>query len=741
MICHNLDVSNNNCNPDKLPLDRLKLTLTDTDGVRRQVPALDVHWLTRDKAFSSYICMLSSYGRIKSGAALEEWQHIAASCLQDFEFLLQLSHHEFWSYMVYEESAMASVVTFLQRAIPYYRTETDSNTPEVNEVALVNAKSLYAQLLNRAVRVVMRLITSKESATEWITPQQHSSLLYENYLMSVPLLFDLVIAVGDADEQNLKMLQQIFETVLRIQPDYLKDLEEGLAFYENAFLSMQIQVENEGCEGAGGGSLLDPDADTPYDDVVLFALDCAYTLRMLLQLCPTLLAACEQLKLVQSIANFYDLTVPMLYRNIYLNNAQASSLRWLNEARQQFLNVVRRITSAQLQSGRGQQMIELLQECLSAQTFVVDYQRQYPVENDIELLLDRCPNIKNYKVDFVITGYQKALSACTNGILADEHLAGSLNSDYEEDDEVEDSRVSPLPTAPAEVNGGGRDIDLEVSAVLDVLPDLGMGFIRRLLTRYENSEQAIAAILDDNLPPDLVHMDRQEVYIPADPQDKLQRQTGVRHYNVHDGDKYDVLTHDNPQCIIKQGKGLPGAPRNAEQLLDDKRDIGKLKQRYQQYALVEETPNEDGAEYDDEYDDSYEALNEGQAPPQSLLRAKLQQASATAVSSAYEAQDAFEDDQDDEDDASSDDEHNAATNTKGTDFCENPEVIRARYQQRQMAKYGQRTQTDVVGAPKGQGQTQQTNRNRGQKEANKSTRANHNRKAGAAFKRSKGMMS
>lgn len=194
---------------------------------------------------------------------------------------------------------MASVVTFLQRANPYYRTETDSNTPEVNEVALVNAKSLYAQLLNRAVRVVMRLITSKESATEWITPQQHSSLLYENYLMSVPLLFDLVIAVGDADEQNLKLLQQIFETVLRIQPDYLKDLEEGLAFYENAFLSMQIQVENEGCEGAGGGTLLDPDADTPYDDVVLFALDCAYTLRMLLQLCPTLLAACEQMKLVQ----------------------------------------------------------------------------------------------------------------------------------------------------------------------------------------------------------------------------------------------------------------------------------------------------------------------------------------------------------------------------------------------------------------------------------------------------------
>lgn len=350
----------------------------------------------------------------------------------------------------------------------------------------------------------------------------------------------------------------------------------------------------------------------------------------------------------------------------------------------------------------------------------------------------------------MISGYQKALDACTSGIIADE-LTGNVpaEDDAAAEEEEEDSRASPVTittTATIENSRGNRDMDLEVSAVLDVLPDLGMGFIRRVLTRYENSEQAISAILDDNLPPDLVHMDRQEIYIPSDPQDKLQRQTGVRHYNVHDGDKYDVLTRDNPECIIKQGKGLPGAPRNAEQLLDDKREIKQLKERYQQYTLVEETPHEDGGEYDDEYDDSYEALNDGQAPPQSLLRARLQQASAAAASSAYEAQDTLDDD---EDQPSSDEEQrnpNAAAG-KRNDFCENPEVIRARYQQRQQAKYGsgggggQRPQQDVVGAPKGQGQSQQTTRNRGQKEAHKSSRANHNRKAGAAFKRSKGMMS
>lgn len=209
-------------------------------------------------------------------------------------FLLNCNYR-FWSYMVYDESAMAAVVTFLQRANPFYRRNTDTKDTAENE-----AKSLYAQLLNRAIRIVMRLLAPQESATEWIQPDHHSSLLYDNYLISVPILCDLVIAVGDADPLNLRTLQQIFDAVMRIQPEYMKDLQEGLAFYENAFLSMQIQVENEGCEGAGGGALLDPDADTPYDDVVLFALDCAYTLRMLVQLCPTqLLPAFEQLKLVQ----------------------------------------------------------------------------------------------------------------------------------------------------------------------------------------------------------------------------------------------------------------------------------------------------------------------------------------------------------------------------------------------------------------------------------------------------------
>lgn len=48
--------------------------------------------------------------------------------------------------------------------------------------------------------------------------------------------------------------------------------------------------------------------------------------------------------------------------------------------------------------------------------------------------------------------------------------------------------------------------------------------------------------------------------------------------------------------------------------------------------------------------------------------------------------------------------------------------------------------SDVVGNLKGQGQDSNTTNSRHKKDVNKSTRANHNRRQGAAFKRNRGMI-
>lgn len=46
----------------------------------------------------------------------------------------------------------------------------------------------------------------------------------------------------------------------------------------------------------------------------------------------------------------------------------------------------------------------------------------------------------------------------------------------------------------------------------------------------------------------------------------------------------------------------------------------------------------------------------------------------------------------------------------------------------------------MLGNPKGQGQDSSTQQSRHKKDVHKSTRANHNRRQGAAFKRNRGMI-
>ncbi|XP_017485914.1 PREDICTED: activating signal cointegrator 1 complex subunit 2-like [Rhagoletis zephyria] len=386
----------------------------------------------------------------------------------------------------------------------------------------------------------------------------------------------------------------------------------------------------------------------------------------------------------------------------------------------------------------AEKFIGLLTECLSEQNFVNDYGRLYPVELDVDILKQACKNLDGFKASFIVQGYQQESRPSAQKPNSKMNKKAPSSTKSNNKNEQQANRVSNATTTTT--GTPERDIDLEVTSVLDVLPHLGTGFVRRVLSRYDNSEEAIAAILEANLPPDLVHADQSEVYIPPDPQDKTYQQTGIRHFNIYDGDKYDVMTQDNPKCIIKQGKGMPNAPKNAAQLLDDKSDLAQYRSRYEAYSLVSEGESSND-EYDDEYDDSYEALLESETR---TVRSKQLKAGLANV------EDVSNDESEDEEETIEDKVQTdvQSERKKQLNFCENPEDVRARYEARRQAKWNNRNSggadnhktRELIGAPKGQGQDKETLRNRDKKEKNKSMRANHNRKAGASFKRSKGMM-
>lgn len=314
------------------------------------------------------------------------------------------------------------------------------------------------------------------------------------------------------------------------------------------------------------------------------------------------------------------------------------------------------------------------------------------------------------------------------------HEALETSDDFEEEGAC--CLPLPKPTKIEEPKNAEDVFQLETSKILELFPSFGVGYIRRLLAFYDSSsEKVVSKILEGSLDSSFKDCDEQEPYIPPEVPDKIFLTTGMERSNVTDGDKFDVLRNEEFKCDIKKnGKFITKKePKTYHDLLNDKTNVKILKDRYQQYGLVAEVD-----EYDDEYDDSYDVFADSEPKIHMHFHGKM-------------SREMLPDTIDDLPESEESEEEPPASETsknKTLDFCENPEAIRARreqqHQQKMAKKFPNRPQPepktrDVVGAQKGQGQSNEVVRNRQAKNTNKSSRANHNRKAGSTFKQSRGM--
>lgn len=222
---------------------------------------------------------------------------------------------------------------------------------------------------------------------------------------------------------------------------------------------------------------------------------------------------------------------------------------------------------------------------------------------------------------------------------------------------------SSVVTAAANSSKPIDPIEKEMQNVLDVLPHLDASFVRKLLTRYENTELAIAAVLEGNVPPDLEN----NIEIEAKPTVDEDITKLIDQVSLYDaGDATRVITKNSKMQNIRL--------RAEKRILDDKRHVRELQNRYTEYGYVTDD------DYNDEYDDSYDALTESETKSvQKILR------NTGALNNVM-------DDIDDDEDEESDNEQpfgaSDETRTASKDFCENPEVIRERWARNRQAKFG-----------------------------------------------------
>lgn len=147
-----------------------------------------------------------------------------------------------------------------------------------------------------------------------MTKEQLADLLYDKFLFTVPMVFDVLVIYGTA---NAQIIHRMLDTALKIQPKYKNDLKDGLNFLSITFNTIQEKVNEN-----------NPDN---YEDLTMYILDCSYTIHTLITVFPETMDICREIQLEQKVTRFYDEAIPFLYKNIkYINS---DLLTELNQAR------------------------------------------------------------------------------------------------------------------------------------------------------------------------------------------------------------------------------------------------------------------------------------------------------------------------------------------------------------------------------------------------------------------------
>jgi activating signal cointegrator complex subunit 2 len=261
---------------------------------------------------------------------------------------------------------------------------------EDNEVVF----ELYEKVCRNALIIVCRLITNRESDEEFMSREKQAEIIYKNFIISIPMLFDMVTLFGYS---NKSLMQKIIDTLLKIEPQYSHDLKMGIKFILSTFEAMRKQLEVTEAENR--------ELFERYEDITLYLMNIAATLNLIIDLVPNdVKAYCSrELHLEASIANLYDNFIPLLYQYSYAVDPSAWFLTYLNYSRVELINCYRTLLnrgiSAILNAGEKNRhkiadgVLLTLTESAGYKTFIADYARLYPIEIDLDVIAQGGKNV------------------------------------------------------------------------------------------------------------------------------------------------------------------------------------------------------------------------------------------------------------------------------------------------------------------------------------------------------------
>ncbi|XP_053598785.1 activating signal cointegrator 1 complex subunit 2 [Microplitis demolitor] len=729
-------------NPKNESLEKVELVVYD-NGVPKVIPALSKHWVVKRYYLLYEIPNIYDENGKEILGAKSTWLEIINFMINDFSWLLRLPFFKFWSNISYNRPIMTSIISILQNIPRFHNLDKFPNDIEMQEC--------LEKLRRKVLNIFARIVTSKESPSEFMTPDFHGTLIYEKFLITIPILMDLCQLFG---RENEKVVNKIIKMSVKSNYSYIDDLKMTVECTCQLLTSLENKLFDKPIPKAPDviriTEIDSSDAKLTIEeveDMVIYLMDVASNIDIFLTVYPQAIDyyACDYF--IMKIISVYENIIPIIYRKYdelshnssYVTN-DIEFKRYLLIARAGFIKVFRSIIFNNIANllehqnileednikKRVDEFLNYLTSVISDRHFIIDYNLMFSIEDDIEMLHQITSDIDEVKENFI----KRSISEV---ILKSQPKVKKNSIEPMPGPSTDEAVPGPSATATNLTDKSDVNIKNYIRDVKDVMCDLGDGFIEKCLKHYKyNTADVINAILEDNLPSELKELDRTLPYIPADPAEAsaaVDRTLGFERLNVFDGDEFDVMTQDKiDKSRVHRGK-RKDKYKNLNEMLNDKSFKTDTVNIYSKYGVIED-------EYDDEYDDTYESHDVGLRGADDCVEMDGKPFTTPRVLRNYEKPEVSEEESEEEEDQQ--------TNGR-CNFVQDPSMLRekreAAFRGRVFKRGGKSSGSgDVVGKPKGQGNDKDVLINRDKKNTNKSSRANHNRRSGAEWKRRQGMV-
>ncbi|XP_042865196.1 activating signal cointegrator 1 complex subunit 2-like [Penaeus japonicus] len=611
------------------PLDK-KFISQNIKGLEKRIPALHKGWVEKGTYIKYDPPPLPDEDGTLPPGARESWLEQMEFLEQDLQNLLNLPHHRFWSYVVFDPAIHECLETYITNGPRWY----DEGT--VNDYSQPIVESIHKLVF----LIYVRMATFKESKNCHITPSVFGEIIYDNFLFDICKLLDICVLYGP---NNSVLIGKMISNIFANQPKYYDDLEQIVSSISMALENIEEKLHvAENFIPVALGSIEEELTLAELHDLTLYLLDTFYSLKMLISLHPPASKVFHKASFELRLSACYERVIPTLMESLFNWSQEPEHALWATKliqkvqiARACMLATFRYIlhdkciaplsaSEKPLQTtveGCIEKFVQVMSTCVEEKVFISDYCSLFPLSKETEFFQQHDGDITS--LSFITDAVQSVL------------LEMGLSNDLKEltlQDGAEDSVDVSGMNGYAEV-GSSLPTDIEmaslVSSVQDLLPDLGAGFIQECLKYYNYSaEEVINALLEGNLPPSLVTLDRnmpatEQPPVEEPPSEEVNEANTVCQVdymdraNVYNNDEFDVFNRkDIDMSKIHKGK----KPNKQQKEGMDKASVDKVREIARMYderggrsiyedELDYEEDEEEGFSkwnYDDEYDDTYD---------------------------------------------------------------------------------------------------------------------------------------